>query len=69
MVLPAVGISLPVTLYPIQIWLDNFAYRADISGWLLMLPGLAAIILALLIVFFLGQRAASHHPALVLRSE
>lgn len=69
MVLPAVVISLLGTLYPMQIWLDNFAYRADISGWLLALPGFAAIIFALLIVYFLGMKAASNDPAIVLRSE
>lgn len=41
-------IALPVTFFWLNKWLDNFAYRIEISYWLFLLPILTIVVIALL---------------------
>lgn len=62
-------LALPLAWYLMSGWLRDFAYRADISFLTLGLAGLAALLLAGLIVGWQSARAALGKPADALRTE
>ncbi|GAG11308.1 unnamed protein product, partial [marine sediment metagenome] len=51
-VLIANVIAWPIAYYAMNKWLQNFAYRIDMSIWLFVLAGLLALVIALLTVSF-----------------
>ena len=69
LVLVALAIALPAAWYGMQLWLDNYAYRIDLSPWVFALVGLGAIGIALLTVSFQSVKAALMNPVESLRSE
>ena len=69
LVLIAIVIATPLAWYAMQQWLDDFAYRAEISWWVFALAGLAALAIAFLTVSFQSIRAALANPVKSLRSE
>jgi ABC-type antimicrobial peptide transport system permease subunit len=50
-------------------WLQNFAYRTDLSWWIFALAGLLAMGIALLTVSWQSWRAARMNPVEALRYE
>jgi putative ABC transport system permease protein len=50
-------------------WLSSFAYRTEVSWWILALSGISALAIALVTVSFQSIRAASANPVNSLRSE
>ena len=62
-------IAWPVAYYFMNKWLQNFAYRIDLSVWIFLLSGLAAFIIALLTVSYQSIRAATANPVDSLRYE
>ena len=50
-------------------WLQNFAYRIDISIWVFALAGFLVAIIALLTVSIEAVKAARMNPVNCLRSE
>jgi ABC-type antimicrobial peptide transport system permease subunit len=50
-------------------WLQDYAYRIDISWWLFAVGGLLAIIIALATISFQAIKAAIANPVKSLRSE
>ncbi|HLX94085.1 MAG TPA: hypothetical protein VKR32_20520 [Puia sp.] len=50
-------------------WLQGFAYRTGISGWMFVAAGAAAIGMALLTIGFQAMRAATANPVKSLRTE
>jgi hypothetical protein len=50
-------------------WLQSFAYRTALSGWIFAAAGVAAIGIALLTVGFQAMRAAMANPVKSLRTE
>lgn len=50
-------------------WLASFAYRTEISPWIFILSGVAAVIIAWLTVGYQALKAASTNPANALRYE
>ncbi len=50
-------------------WLQDFAYKIDISWWVFALAGVLAVGIALLTVSFQSVRAALRNPVESLRSE
>jgi len=68
-VLLAFAISIPVTWYVIHKWLENFAYKTEISWWIFALAGLLALGVALLTVSWQSWRAATRNPVDSLRYE
>jgi putative ABC transport system permease protein len=50
-------------------WLQSFAYRINISWWIFVVAGLAAIVIALATVSFQAIKAAIANPVESLRSE
>ena len=62
-------ISVPISLWAMQKWLQNFAYRIDIYWWVFVLAGILAVIIALIPVSFQALKAAVANPVKSLRSE
>lgn len=69
LVLIAIVIASPVAWYAMHRWLENFAYKIDMSWWVFALAGLLAIGIALLTVSFQSVKAALMNPVKSLRSE
>jgi putative ABC transport system permease protein len=69
LVLVAIVIASPIAYYAMHRWLQDFAYRVDISWWIFGLAGLLAVGIALLTVSFQSIRAALVNPVKSLRSE
>ena len=69
LVLIAVALASPLAYYFMQRWLQDFAYRVGISGWMFVAAALLALLLALVSVGFLSVRAALANPVKSLRSE
>jgi putative ABC transport system permease protein len=59
----------PVAYYFMNKWLQNFAYRIDLSIWIFILSGLAAFGIALLTVSYQSIKAATANPVKSLRYE
>ena len=59
----------PVVWYAMNKWLQNFAYRVDITIWPFLLAGGATLVIALLTVSWQAIRAATANPVEALRYE
>jgi putative ABC transport system permease protein len=68
-VLLAFVIATPIVYYSMSKWLENFAYRIDLSWWIFALAGVVALMIALLTVSWQSWRAATRNPVEVLRYE
>ena len=62
-------IALPIAWVVMNTWLQDFAYRINIEWWMLVLPGLVAIIIALITVCMQSIKAAIANPVKSLRTE
>jgi putative ABC transport system permease protein len=69
LVLLALVIASPIAWILAHRWLQDFAYRVGIDGWVFVLAGLGAIGLALVTVSYQSIRAAMANPVDSLRSE
>ncbi|RDC65458.1 ABC transporter permease [Adhaeribacter pallidiroseus] len=59
----------PLVWYGMYRWLQNFVYRIEISWYLFVLAGVAALLIALITVSFQAIKAAVANPVEALRSE
>jgi putative ABC transport system permease protein len=62
-------IAAPVGWYAMNEWLQNFAYRTELSWWIFALAGLLALAIALLTVSLHSWQAATRNPVKALRYE
>lgn len=62
-------IATPVAYYVMDKWLENFAYKTEISWLIFALAGLLALGIALLTVSWQSWRAATRNPVEALRHE
>ena len=62
-------IAVPLAWYSMNHWLQNFAYRIDLSWWIFALAGGAAILIALLTVSYQAVKSAMANPVKSLRTE
>jgi putative ABC transport system permease protein len=69
LVLVALVLASPLAWYFMNKWLDNFAYRVDVSWWIFLLAGAFALVIALLTISFQTIRAALSNPVKNLRTE
>lgn len=69
LMLISILIASPIAWYFMDQWLQDFAYRIEISPWVFAIAGLAAITIALLTVSFQSVKAALMDPVKSLRSE
>jgi putative ABC transport system permease protein len=69
LVLLATLIAWPIAWFTMSRWLDGFAYRVGINGWVFVLSGIFAMLVALLTVSFHAIKAALLNPVNSLKSE
>jgi putative ABC transport system permease protein len=69
LVLIALVIASPIAYYAMSGWLQDFAYRIEISWWVFVLAGVLAVLVALLTVGFQAVKAAVMNPIKSLKSE
>ena len=69
LVLLSIAIALPISYYFINMWLEKFAFRIELSYWLFALAGFVALIIAWMAVGSQAVKAANVNPAKCLRSE
>ena len=62
-------IAAPLAWYFMNKWLQDFAYRIELSWWIFAVAGLAALLIALVTVSFQAIRAAISNPVKSLRTE
>ena len=62
-------IATPIAYYAMHKWLENFAYKTELSWWIFALAGLLALGIALLTVSFQSWKAATRNPVEALRYE
>jgi putative ABC transport system permease protein len=69
--LVAIGfvIAVPIGWYAMHRWLQNFAYKINMSWWIFLLAGGIALLIALATVSWQSVRAALANPVDSLRSE
>jgi ABC-type antimicrobial peptide transport system permease subunit len=69
LVLLAILIACPIAYYGTHKWLQDFAYRIDISWWVFVVAGAGAILIALVTVSFQAIKAAMSNPVRSLKTE
>ena len=69
LVLIALVIACPIAWYAMHKWLENFAYKTELSWWIFVLAAVLAIWIALLTVSWQSSRAASRNPVESLKHE
>jgi putative ABC transport system permease protein len=69
LVLISIMIASPLAYFAASKWLQNFAYRIEITWWMFALAGGIAFIIALLTVSFQAIKAATANPIESLKYE
>jgi putative ABC transport system permease protein len=62
-------IASPMAWYIMHKWLQDFAYRIDISWWVFLLAGMVALLIALFTVSYQSIKAALTNPVKSLKTE
>jgi len=62
-------IAIPIAYYAMHRWIENFAYKTELSWWIFALAGIMALGIALLTVSWQSWRAATRNPVEALRYE
>ncbi|PRY14286.1 putative ABC transport system permease protein [Pontibacter ummariensis] len=68
LVLLAIALASPIAWYGMRQWLQDFAYRVDLSWWIFAIAGFAALAIALLTVSLQAVKAALLDPVKALRT-
>ena len=69
LVIVAIIIASPIAWFAMNKWLQDFAYRINISWWMFAAAGLFAVVIALITISFQAVRAAIANPVKSLRTE
>ena len=69
LVLLAAIIASPLAWYFMHEWLQDFAYRINISCWIFVAAGITALLIALITISFKAIKAAIANPVKSLRTE
>lgn len=62
-------IAFPLSWWFMHKWLQNYSYRISINGWVFVIAGLLALLIALITISFQSIRAAVANPVKSLRTE
>jgi putative ABC transport system permease protein len=62
-------IATPIAWYGMHKWLQDFAYKVDITWWMFALAGVIAVFIALVTVSSQAIKAAVANPVKSLKSE
>jgi putative ABC transport system permease protein len=68
-ILLAFAIAVPFAFLAMHKWLENFAYKIDLSWWIFAVAGLTATLIALLTVSLQSWKTARRNPVEALRYE
>ena len=69
LVLVACVVAMPIAWYIMNRWLEDFAYRTQISWWMFTVAGSLVLLIALITVCFEAIKAALANPVKSLRTE
>ncbi|WP_224998672.1 ABC transporter permease [Cesiribacter sp. SM1] len=69
LVLLAAVIAFPIAWLAMQQWLEDFAYRIDLSLWVFIVAGIVAAVVAFLTISYQAVKAATSNPIHNLRNE
>ena len=69
LVLIALLIASPLAWWAGHQWLQNFAYRTEVSWWMFAVAGCIAVLIAIITISFQAIRAAVANPVKSLRTE
>jgi len=69
LVVIAIVIATPLAWYVMHSWLQDFAYRINLSWWIFLLAGIIAAVIAFITISFQAIRAANANPVKSLRTE
>ncbi len=62
-------VACPISWFAMHKWLENFAYKTEISWWIFVLAGIISFVIALITVSWQSWKAASKNPVEALRYE
>src|SRR5690606_958381 len=62
-------IACPIAYYAMSKWLENFAYKTNLSWWVFVLAGVFTLIIAMLTVSWQSYQAATQNPVDSLKDE
>jgi putative ABC transport system permease protein len=62
-------IAFPISWWVMHNWLLDFSYRTTINGWVFLLAGVSALLIALITISFQAIKAAISNPVKSLRTE
>lgn len=65
----AFAIAVPIAWYGLDNWLQDFAYKTELSWWVFALSGLVMLLITLLIISIRTIAAANRDPVKSLRTE
>ncbi len=69
LVIISIFFAVPIAWYLMQNWLQDFAYRVEITWWIFAIAGALAMLIAMLTVSYQAIKAAIINPVSSLRSE
>jgi putative ABC transport system permease protein len=69
LVILSILISIPLTSYFMESWLNKYSYRTEVNEWVFILAGFGALLITLLTVSYQSIKAAIANPVNSLRSE
>ena len=69
LVIIAIVIAIPVAWLVINKWLENFAYRIEVTSWMFVLASFVALFIAFFTVSMQAVKAAMANPVESLRAE
>jgi putative ABC transport system permease protein len=69
LVLIASAIAIPLSVWGMQKWLQNFAEQTSLHWWIFPLGGFIAMMVAILTVFSQSYKAANKNPVDAIRWE
>ena len=69
LVIIALVLAIPISIYAMQAWLEGFAYRVEIQWWTFVIAAVMAIVIAFVTISSQAIKAAVTDPAKSLRNE
>ena len=69
LVIVSICIASPIAYYAMYSWLQDFAYRIEISWWVFVLAGVLVVLIAVLTVGFQAVKASIVNPVKSLKTE
>ncbi len=68
-ILMAFVLAVPISVFTINKWMENYAYKIDLKWWIFLIAGLTSLIIALLTVSLQSWKSARQNPIETLRYE